>query len=266
MLIENLIYLLTPCSPMVKEMGYLRESVSIMSRYSRCKRDWCNHLRKSRATIKNAIRQAPANGKVIIFGAGLGYDLPLTQLTSHFSQVLLVDLVHTLPIKAKALFNRNIELVVRDVTESLTNIYEGRDEIYDPRGFLEDKKVGLVISLNLLSQLASLPVRFLDQHYGISENDADRISQRIVQAHIAYLQKFDTNVCLVTDIERQVNGPDGEQIAKFSALNDVQIPWNGNTWLWDIAPLGEEDAEYSVTNKVLGISNITNASLTGVNG
>jgi len=251
---------------MVKEMGYLRESVSIMSRYSRCKRDWCNHLRKSRATIKNAIRQAPANGKVIIFGAGLGYDLPLTQLTSHFSQVLLVDLVHTLPIKAKALFNRNIELVVRDVTESLTNIYEGRDEIYDPRGFLEDKKVGLVISLNLLSQLPSLPVRFLDQHYGISENDADRISQRIIQAHIAYLQKFDTNVCLVTDIERQVNGPDGEQIAKFSALNDVQIPWNGNTWLWDIAPLGEEDAEYSVTNKVLGISNITNASLTGVNG
>ena len=266
MLIENLIYLLTPCSPMVKEMGYLRESVSIMSRYSRCKRDWCNHLRKSRATIKNAIRQAPANGKVIIFGAGLGYDLPLTQLTSHFSQVLLVDLVHTLPIKAKALFNRNIELVVRDVTESLTNIYEGRDEIYDPRGFLEDKKVGLVISLNLLSQLPSLPVRFLDQHYGISENDADRISQRIIQAHIAYLQKFDTNVCLVTDIERQVNGPDGEQIAKFSALNDVQIPWNGNTWLWDIAPLGEEDAEYSVTNKVLGIPNITNASLTGVNG
>ena len=266
MLIENLIYLLTPCSPMVKEMGYLRESVSIMSRYSRCKRDWCNHLRKSRATIKNAIRQAPANGKVIIFGAGLGYDLPLTQLTSHFSQVLLVDLVHTLPIKAKALFNRNIELVVRDVTESLTNIYEGRDEIYDPRGFLEDKKVGLVISLNLLSQLPSLPVRFLDQHYGISENDADRISQRIIQAHIAYLQKFDTNVCLVTDIERQVNGPDGEQIAKFSALNDVQIPWNGNTWLWDIAPLGEEDAEYSVTNKVLGISNITNASITGVNG
>ena len=266
MLIENLIYLFTPCSPMVKEMGYLRESVSIMSRYSRCKRDWFNHLRKSKATIENAIGQAPANGKVIIFGAGLGYDLPLTQLTSHFSQVLLVDLVHTLPIKAKALFYRNVELVVRDVTESLTNIYEGRDEIYEPRGFLEDKKVGLVISLNLLSQLASLPVSFLEKHHGISENEADLISQKIIQAHLTYLQKFDTNVCLVTDIERQVKGPDGEQIAKFSALHDVQVPWNGTTWLWNIAPLGEEDAEYSVTNKVLGISNITNASLTGVNG
>ena len=266
MLIENLIYLFTPCSPMVKEMGYLRESVSIMSRYSRCKRDWFNHLRKSKATIENAIGQAPANGKVIIFGAGLGYDLPLTQLTSHFSQVLLVDLVHTLPIKGKALVNRNVELVVRDVTESLTNIYEGRDEIYEPRGFLEDKKVGLVISLNLLSQLASLPVRFLKKHHGISENEADLISQKIIQAHLTYLQKFDTNVCLVTDIERQVKGLDGEQIAKFSALHDVQVPWNGTTWLWNIAPLGEEDAEYSVTNKVLGISNITNASLTGVNG
>ena len=251
---------------MAREMGYLRDSVSIMSRYSRCKREWSGHLRKSRKTIEDAIGQAPANGKVIIFGAGLGYDLPLRQLTSHFSQVVLVDLVHTLPIKAKTLFSKKVELAVRDVTESLTNIYEGRDEIYEPKGFLEDKQVGLVISLNLLSQLASLPVRFLEKHYGISENEADLISKRIIQAHLTYLQKFDTNVCLVTDIERQVKGPDGKQIAKFSALHDVQIPWNGNTWLWDIAPLGEEDAEYSVTNKVLGISNITNASRIGVNG
>ena len=153
------------------------------------------------------------------------------------------------------------------MTESLTNIYEGRGEIYEPKGFLEDKQVGLVISLNLLSQLASLPVRFLEKHYGISENEADLISKRIIQAHLTYLQKFDANVCLVTDIERQVKGPDGKQIAKFSALHGVQIPWNGNTWLWDIAPLGEEDAEYSVTNKVLGISNTpTNASWIGVNG
>ena len=56
---------------MVKEMGYLRDSVSIMSRYSRCKREWSRHLRKSRKTIVVAIGQAPANGKVIIFGAGL---------------------------------------------------------------------------------------------------------------------------------------------------------------------------------------------------
>ena len=110
MLIENLIYLLTPCSPMVKEMGYLRDSVSIMSRYSRCKREWSVHLRKSRKTIEDAIGQAPANGKVIIFGAGLGYDLPLRQLTSHFSQVVLVDLVHALPIKAKTLFSKKVEL------------------------------------------------------------------------------------------------------------------------------------------------------------
>ena len=169
---------------MVKEMGYLRDSVSIMSRYSRCKREWSRHLRKSRKTIEDAIGQAPANGKVIIFGAGLGYDLPLRQLTSHFSQVVLVDLVHTLPIKAKSLFSKKVELAVRDVTESLTNIYEGRGEISEPKGFLEDKQVGLVISLNLLSQLASLPVRFLEKHYGISENEADLISKRIIQAHL----------------------------------------------------------------------------------
>ena len=44
----------------------------------------------------------PTNGRAIIFGSGLGYDLPLRQLKNHFSEVLLVDLVHTLPIKAQA--------------------------------------------------------------------------------------------------------------------------------------------------------------------
>ena len=71
---------------MVKEMGYLRDSVSIMSRYSRCKREWSRHLRKSRKTIDDAIEQAPANGKVIIFGAGLGYDFALEATYKSFFQ------------------------------------------------------------------------------------------------------------------------------------------------------------------------------------
>ena len=261
MLIESLAYFFTPCSPMAKEMGYLRESVSIMSRYSRCKKQWSGHLRKSRETIINAIEQVPTNGRAIIFGSGLGYDLPLRQLKNHFSEVLLVDLVHTLPIKAQTFGCKNVKLVVHDVSESLTNIYKGIDDICEPKEFLEDKGVDLVISLNLLSQLPFLPVRFLEEHHQISQDKSDAISQKIIQAHLSYLQKFDANVCLVTDIEREIKGADGKQIDRFSALHDVQVPWDGNTWFWDIAPLGEEDAAYSVTNKVLGVSNIAAASM-----
>ena len=65
----------------------------------------------------------------------------------------------------------------------------------------------------------------------------------------------------MTDIEREIKGADGKQIDRFSALHDIQVPWDGNTWFWDIAPLGEEDAAYSVTNKVLGVSNIAAGSM-----
>ena len=55
MLLEAMIYAITPCPKIARRLGYLKENVSIISRYGRCKNAWSNHLKKSRDVIKEAI-------------------------------------------------------------------------------------------------------------------------------------------------------------------------------------------------------------------
>ena len=48
-------------------------------------------------------------------------------------------------------------------------------------------------------------------------------------------------------------------IKRFSALSDVSFPWESQTWIWEIAPLGEESLDYSVRHKVAGIPSLKDA-------
>jgi hypothetical protein len=58
----------------------------------------------------------------------------------------------------------------------------------------------------------------------------------------------------------EILAPDGTLVEIVSALRGATIPWTGETWSWDIAPLGEEDPGYAVRNRVIGIPSISEAA------
>tara|TARA_B100001123_G_C15226609_1_gene993396 strand:- start:113 stop:847 length:735 start_codon:yes stop_codon:yes gene_type:complete len=241
-------------------MGFLRETISIMSRYNRCKKDWSNHLINSRKTILEAAQKCPGGTSAVIFGAGLGYDVPLGELLDRFSEVVLVDLVHTVPMRIASLKNKRLKLLRHDVTESLDNFFRGDLSINDPHRFLNDRSADLVVSLNLLSQLPTLPLRYLEKVYSVSEDQLELIAQQLIEIHLDYLRKFSGTVCLIADLEREIVGRDYGLIGKFSALYDIKFPWVGKNWIWNIAPFGEEDPSYLVRNKVVGIPDLMAAA------
>ncbi|MDG1275243.1 MAG: hypothetical protein P8P46_12235 [Alphaproteobacteria bacterium] len=261
MLLEAMTYAITPCPYQARRMGFLRENISIISRHRRCKKVWSHHLSKSREVIKTAITKTTGDNRVIVFGAGLGYDLPLEELTAHFKEVLLVDLVHSLPIRWMAWRNPTTKLITHDITESLDNLFAGNLNIRSPSRFLADYQTDLIISSNILSQLPTLPAAYLEDDLKVSQDDIQAISKAIIQCHLDYLRKFSGTVCLITDIEREIWDANGKLIKKFSAINDMPFPWPNKTWIWEIAPLGEESNDYSVKHKVAGISNITDSIL-----
>ena len=162
MLLEAIFFSITPCPPTARRLGFLKENVSIISRYGRCKNKWLNHLSESKRNIEKAIGKSVGNRRVVVFGEGLGYDLPLKKLLSHFEEVVLVDLVHSLPIRWMAWRNPSLKLIVHDVTESLDNIVNGNLSIRSPTRFLDDDQTDLIVSLNILSQLPILPSVFLE--------------------------------------------------------------------------------------------------------
>jgi hypothetical protein len=259
MLLEAIIYAITPCTDIARRMGFLRESISIISRHRRCEQQWTNHLFESRQIIKTAIKKTSGDRRAIIFGAGLGYDLPVVDLTTHFQEVILVDLVHSWPIRLLAWKNPKIKLITHDVTESLSNLARGDLNIQSPNRFLDDITADLIVSLNILSQLPTLPAAYLEDHFGIEEEITRGVSSKIIQCHIDYLKKFSGIVCLITDIEREIRDADGARMEKFSALQGVAVPWRCKNWLWEIVPLGEESSDYSVIHHVAGISNLSEA-------
>ena len=258
MILEAFYYLVTPCPDFVRRMGFLRESISITSRFSRRKSVWQNHLENSKTTILKAIELTETKRCAVIFGAGLGYDLPLLELERNFQRVLLVDVVHSLAIRVSAWRRKKIELISHDITESLLSIFQGKTRVSEPQRFLSDTSIDLVVSLNILSQIPFIPEQYLEQTKRLDPKVVDNIGRGLVCAHLKYLQKFKGTVCLIADIERQVFDVNGHLISTVSALRDLNLPWKGNTWLWDIAPLGELSSEYSVQNRVIGIPKMIN--------
>ena len=262
MLLEALTYLVTPCPPIARKLGFPREMVSIMSRHGRCKKSWAPHLARSREIVREAIARTQGRRRAVILGAGLGYDLPLADLTGQFTEVLLVDLVHGPGIRLAAWRDRRVRLVTHDVTECLEELVAGGTEVAQPRYLLGDPTVDLVVSLNIVSQLPTLPGHFLEDVAGRDEADADAIGRALVEAHFRYLQSFSGAVCLIADIERQILSPDKTIVETVPALRGASIPWAGESWTWDIAPLGEEDPNYAVRNRVVGIPSISEAAST----
>ena len=127
------------------------------------------------------------------------------------------------------------------------------------RSFLDDEQTDLVISLNILSQLPILPSHYLEEHLRINQDDIQTMSRTIIERHLDYLARFSGAVCLITDIEREIFDSSGKTIRRFSALNEVPFPWKSETWIWEIAPLGEESLDYCVRHKVAGIPSLKDA-------
>jgi hypothetical protein len=259
MILDLLTYLTTPCSPDVRRLGYLRESIATRARFKRQQHAWAPHLENSRRMIEQAVRRSGGGDTVVVFGGGLAHDLPLEALSEAFQRVQLVDVVHLRSTKALFRGLGNVEAISHDVTESMASVRAGRPVAAEPRRFLDDATVDLVISANVLSQLPIMPGAYLERWRGLGEVEIERFSADLVQAHLDYLDRFDCPVCLITDVTREIFDARGDAVTTISALWEVELPWLGGEWEWQIEPLSEGDPDHSVVNQVCGIVDIARA-------
>lgn len=256
MIREWLTYLATPCPQPYRRMGFLRECVGIESRYRRNREAWAPHLARSRKLILAAAKACESRDTVLIFGAGLLYDIPLTDLLADFKRVILADLLFMGPARRAARRIPRLELVTLDVTGSLQALAEGRAEVSAPTAYLDDPSVSLVVSANVLSQLSIVPNEYLERRFGRGEAEGDALGRRLVAAHLEYLRTFACPVVLITDEARVIRDSAGTRVATVSALHDVPLPEGGESWNWEICPLGEIDREHSVTHRVRGYTDL----------
>lgn len=251
-------YLATPIPRHLKAMGYGVELSKLETRGTRCQAAWRHHVECTRSVILEAAGRRAERRTVLIIGSGLLFDIPLAELSRQFRAVILVDIFHPWKVRKEARRYPNVRLQQLDVTGVLKEVYArargGRaleTAECKPNFFLDDE-IDLVVSANILSQLAVLPNGYASRWIKKSNNGQIKVfSRRLVINHLDWMASFAGGVCLIADLERLYCDGD-DVVSREGSLWGVDLPEGGREWQWDLAPRPEIELNQDVRHRVVG--------------
>lgn len=257
MFYELYTYLTTPCPQYVRHMDYLYEAIAMRSRYRRNRTAWQSHLEQTRKMVLAKAESSLNRTRVVILGSGLLLDVPLEELASLFNEVVLVDIVFLPEVRSRVKPYNNVRLVQHDVTNMAQKLYEnirsGHRELPQAASAVPDIDIntGLVVSLNILSQLWVMPRAYARKSLRhLDEQEVDDWCEQIVRSHYAFLQSLACPVCLIADHEFIKRDQEGRIVSQGSTIAGLALPEPETCWTWDIVPLGEKDRFVSKELKV----------------
>lgn len=255
MVLEFLRQLITPCSWAARRLGYITSGARVRGRYLRCELAWAPHLIRTRGVIEEAIRRCPQRRKVVLLGAGLLHDIPLKELSREFEEVVLVDIVHPWHCRRAVRKFRNVKLVTHDVTEVIDDVHRCLHEplaglpTSRPQQFVDDPRLDLTISVNLLSQLPVIPDRLLTT--ARSEEVARTFGRHLVEAHLDYLKRLPGMTTLITDVAAKKISLAGDVVDQWGILYGTELPPPDESWQWCLAPSPEQEVGFNFVREVV---------------
>jgi hypothetical protein len=245
-------HLTTSCSPYVRHLGYLDETIAMRGRYHRYKTAWQPHLDNTRRFVMTVANKVRNREKVIILGSGLLLDVPLTELSAMFREVVLMDIVCLPEIRKRIKGYKNVSFVEHDCTHIaerlLTNRQQGIHEL--PKTFSAPPEIyrnaELVISLNILSQLWVIPRTYAStQRPALPHDQVEDWCRQIVESHYTSLRSLARDVCLVADHAFVKRDHAGSIISRASTLYGLVLPQPDESWTWNIVPVGSDSRSSS---------------------
>jgi hypothetical protein len=240
MLAELLLRLTQTAPPEIRRLGLVRDAVWLWSRATRRRKAWAAHEARCHAVVERALAPLDRRRSVVVLGSGLCRDVPIGRLTSLFTRVILVDVVHLWPVRLRLARFRNIEFITRDITGLARWIAGYADDRGDPLADLRaDSSIDLVISANLLSQIAICPEDWLDRHPARAAQLPADLPEQAVRWHLDDLAAFRCPVCLISDIDMKVIDRAGTVQERMNLVADLPMPAPDDAWDWPVAPFGE---------------------------
>ncbi|CAA2143794.1 hypothetical protein [Methylobacterium bullatum] len=236
MLIEGLHYLTTPVPRAQRTLGYLRESVLLMSRSRRCRAAWADHLDAARSAIRQSCADLDRRRTAVVLGSGLLDDVPLAHLAQCFERVILVDMVHLWPARWAAHRYANVALQVSDLSGCVKWLRGEGERCADPLSVFDRRDIDFVVSANCLSQLPILPLDWFESR---NRPPPDELGRSIVAGHLEGLSRLQTRVCLIADTEQVTDNREGQLVERSDLLHGIVLPEPDRSWIWEIAPFGE---------------------------
>ncbi|MGO4403779.1 hypothetical protein AB4Z10_05865 [Bosea sp. RAF48] len=240
MLAELALRLATPASRMTRRLGLVDESVALWSRGLRQRRAWAAHHARCRDIVAQAVTELPERRTAVILGSGLLRDVPLGLLAANFERVLLVDAVHLPQVRLRMRLRRNVALLTRDLTGVMGWLAGESGGRSDPLAdFIADPAVDLVVSANLLSQLAWPIEDWLADNPAEAAKLPTDLAARCVAWHLDDLRRFHGRVILLSDVGMIERDRGGTISDRLDLMRGVELPPPDEGWDWPVAPFGE---------------------------
>ena len=227
---------------MLNKMGYYDYQNGLIYRHLNQAGGWDEHLKRCRSFILSALDFYNPD-KVSILGSGWLLELPLTEMLEKTNKVCLIDIVHPPEVINQAGKLENVELIELDVTGGLIeevwkksgkysffNRLQSLASINIPE-YIPETDPGMVISLNILTQLESLLVDFLRKKSKIREDDFICLRTLIQKKHIDFLKKY--NSVLITDTEEIFTDNSGKVTVNLTVLADLPLGQFEEEWDWN---------------------------------
>lgn len=251
MLAELALQALTPATPLARRFGLLREGIALWSRGLRQRKSWEPHQARCRAIIAEVAGTLPQRRKAVVLGSGPARDIPLDRLCASFDEVVLVDIVHLPLLRLKLWRQAKVSLISRDLTGAMAWLAGEAEGRQDPLADLvADDRVDLVISANLLSQLAWPVADWLEDNPARAAALPDGLPARCIGWHLADLARFKGHVCLISDVEMVERDRKGAIHERLDLTYGVELPKEDESWLWPVAPFGEAERDREYVHRV----------------
>ena len=234
---------------MLSRMGYYNYQNGLIIHHVNQKGGWASHQEHCRSFIIRALELYKPE-KVTVLGSGWLLELPFKELVERTGTVCLIDIVHPPDVISQVGDYNNVELIEQDISGGLilevwekTRKYsflhrlKSLEEIVIPQ-FKQDSDPGMVISLNILTQLESLLLTFIKRRSKISEEQFTRFRSEIQKRHIDFLRQH--KAILITDYAEVFTDRSGSIKTIPTLLTDLPPNRFKEEWIWNFDLTGAD--------------------------
>ena len=249
---------------MLSRMGYYDYQRGLIYHHASQEDGWEKHNEQSRQFILKALDLFKPD-KVTVLGSGWLLDLPFTEMMEKVSKICLIDIIHPPDVIDQVRNYNNVELIERDITGGLiAEVWEKTrrhaffhklhsiDEIVVPE-FCTDSDPGMIISLNILTQLEALPVDLIKKRAKIKEEVLKLFRADIQKKHIDFLMKHRS--VLISDYSEIITDRSGLTKTIPTLFADLPSGSVREEWTWNFDKRGGDLYNSKSQFKVVALIN-----------
>lgn len=233
----------------LNRLGYYDYQQGFILRHLGQNEAWNSHLERCRSFIMKAV-EIHKPDKITVLGSGWLLELPLAEMLDNVNNVLLVDIIHPPEVASQVRSLPGVELKRDDVSGGLIDevwkktsgipFYrrlKSLDCILIPE-YEPDYEPGMVISLNIMTQLEVLPVKRLEKKSRVTDHEINHFRKLIQAKHIDFLNKHKS--VLITDKSEKFIDKSGDVTEKKTVMTDLPVGQFREEWTWDFDLLGSD--------------------------